>query len=415
MKGSYHYEESFTPMQKLQLDNKRLERDRQKLTRENESLKEKNRILRLEILSMKSTNQKVNDKFSKSMTKIESMHSAFAEMAQKTRNMEWEKNSIDMKRRELIRKKIDDDKQTQRLESAVNSLSIKCIQHKTSDQITVNKMTEYERLIEKQSRQIMKLKSENERLKEQFVRANNNLSTTATELKRKEKYSAMTQRELNQQIQNQEDKLNKTYSQIKQIEKQKEEVEEKVVKQTKKAENLEISNKNMILNIHQVNDLLQKEKENRKEKEMEIIKLKKEVDRLNGIIQQNGLQIDAFQKRLDALQSVAYKKAQQREKDKATPRFEKLRQKYVSLEESNKVLNEEITFLQNNNKLLKSQLNSQSANRVNQLMFQNEAIRNENAKLRKQLEESDLLKKIDEMQEKIENLENNLESKNHEE
>ena len=338
------------------------------------------------------------------------MNAAFTEMAQKNRNTEAEKNNIDLKRRELIRNRIDDEKQNHLLEKTVNSLSIKCIQHKTSDQEVVNKMTQDEKLIAEQERKIMKLKKENENLKEQLILANRNYNTTAIELKKKEKFSAKTQHDLNLKILDQEEELNHTLSHIKQVERQKEAFEEKIAKQNRVTQQLEISNQKMILNVHECTDNLKREKEVSHEKDLEIKKLQKEISKLKSVISQNSLQFDAFQKKIDTLQKVAYEKVQQREEDKSTPKFEKLRQKFVQLQESNKVLEDEISFLKGNNKLIKSQLNSQSATRVNTLLFKNEALRKENANLRNQLDESSLLSQIDEMKSTIQNLQSEISS-----
>lgn len=408
--NSSYLRESYTPLEKLKIDNSRLERERQLLINENNQLKETIRKLRIENRSLKSSNEKYETKCSRSLNKINEMNAAFTEMAQKNRNTEAEKNNIDLKRRELIRNRIDDEKQNHLLEKTVNSLSIKCIQHKTSDQEVVNKMTQDEKLIAEQERKIMKLKKENENLKEQLILANRNYNTTAIELKKKEKFSAKTQHDLNLKILDQEEELNHTLSHIKQVERQKEAFEEKIAKQNRVTQQLEISNQKMILNVHECTDNLKREKEVSHEKDLEIKKLQKEISKLKSVISQNSLQFDAFQKKIDTLQKVAYGKVQQREEDKSTPKFEKLRQKFVQLQESNKVLEDEISFLKGNNKLIKSQLNSQSATRVNTLLFQNEALRKENANLRNQLDESSLLSQIDEMKSTIQNLQSEISS-----
>lgn len=406
-RGTY-IRESVTPMEKLQLDNNRLERNIQLLSNENSTLKETNRKLRLEIISLKSSKQKSEDNYSRSLNRINEMNAAFAEMAQKNRNSEAERDRIDVKRRELIRNRIDDAKQTHRLEKTVNSLTLKCIQHKTSDQEAVNKMTQDEKIIAVQERKIMKLKKENERLKEQLNLATANYNTTSIELKRKETFLGITQHDLNLKIVNQEESLNRTLSQIKKIEKEKETVEEKVIKQARIAQQLEISNKKMIDDVHECNDKLQNEKRTSHEKDLEINRLKKEITSLQSTIAQNNLQFDAYQKKINTLQGVAYKQVQEREQGKATPKFEKLREKFAKLQESNEILEDEIKFLKENNKVIKSQLNSQSANRVNQLLFQNEALRNENANLRNQLDENKLAAKVEEMQEIIDSLQEQL-------
>lgn len=403
--------ESFTPLEKLKVDNNRLERDRQLLSNENNQLKETIRQLRIENRSLKSSNQQYENKCNRSLNKINEMNAAFAEMAQKNRNTEAEKNSIDVKRRELIRNRIDDEKQTHLLEKTVNSLSMKCVQHKTSDQEAVNKMAQNEKIIAEQERKIMKLKKENESLKEKLLLANNNFNTTSVELKRKEKLSAKTQHDLNLKIMDRESELNHTISKVKQVERQNEAFEEKIAKQNRVTQQLEVSNQKMILNVHKCTDNLKKEKEISHEKDLEIKRLQKEIERLKSVISQNSLQFDGYQKKIESLTKVVYGKVQQREEDKATPKFEKLRQKYVQLQESNKQLEDEINFLKGNNKLIKSQLNSQSATRVNQLLFQNEALRKENINLRNQLDENNLYAQIDDLKATIEDLKAELDAK----
>ena len=215
--NSAYLRESFTPLDKLKVDNNRLERDRQLLSNENSQLKETIRQLRIENRSLKSSNEKYEKQYNRSLNKINEMNAAFSEMAQKNRNTEAEKNTIDMKRRELIRNRIDDEKQTHFLEKTVNSLSLKCIQHKTSDQEVVNIMAQNDKIIADQERKIMKLKKENENLKEQLILVNNNFNITSVELKRKEKFSAKTQHDLNLKIMDQESELNHTISKIKQV------------------------------------------------------------------------------------------------------------------------------------------------------------------------------------------------------
>lgn len=184
--NSAHLKESFTPLEKLKLENNRLERDRQLLSNENNQLKETIRKLRIENRSLKTSNEKYETKCNQSLNKINEMNAAFAEMAQKNRNTEAEKNSLDIKRRELIRNRIEDEKQAYFLEKTVNSLSLKCTQYKTSDQEAVNKMAQNEKIIAEQERKIMKLKKENDNLKTQLALANENL-------KRKEKsYNSTT-------------------------------------------------------------------------------------------------------------------------------------------------------------------------------------------------------------------------------
>lgn len=382
------FDEYETPMQKLNLANERLERDRQALARENEKLKETIRLQRLEIGELKRNQQRKDDECSKSVAKTHDMYAACALLAKENRRLDSEKDAIDVKRRELLRHRIDDSRREQLMAQSITSLSLKCEQHKAADKVAIAKSSEMERLISEQQRRIVKLESENKTLKEKLLATKLECDLRTEELKRQEKSSAQQQKSLSMKAKQTEDSLNQTLWNLRKAQKAKTETEERAAVTEKRCQELGYSQQVYIQNIHECNEALRAEKQANSDKEKQIRQLRAEIEEHKKTISRQIDENRAYEQKMQRLLGARYEEAQKREKaNNGNIKYEKLRVKYREIEEKNVMLAEENAFLTEHNKTLKSKLNAQSENRVNQLTAQLRSIMDENMKLRQMVAE----------------------------
>lgn len=380
------FDEYETPLQMLKLANERLERDRQILARENEKLKETIRIQRLEIGKLKRNQQQKDEQCNKSLAKTQDMYAACALLAKENRRLDSERDAIDVRRRELLRRRIDDSRREYLMSQSISALSLKCEQHKAADKVAIAKSTEMERIISEQQRKIVKLEAENKTLKDKLITAKTECEHRTEELKRQERNSAKQQRSLSLKAKATEDSLNQTLWDLKKTQKAKSETEERAAATEKRCQDLGYSQQMYIQNIHECNEALRAEKRASSEKEKQIRQLKAEIDERQKTIAHQRDENKGYEQKMQRLLSARYEEAQKREKaNNGNIKYEKLRLKYHEIEERNVMLTEENAFLLEHNKTLKSKLNAQSENRVNQLTAQLRRIMTENEELRQRI------------------------------
>jgi predicted RNase H-like nuclease (RuvC/YqgF family) len=168
---------------------------------------------------------------------------------------------------------------------------------------------------------------------------------------------------------------------------EKAETERYAESQRNKCDQLGFAQKRYISDIHECNEALREEHRVVEEKEKVIRGLERKIQELNGVIIRKNEEITGFQSRLQSLLAALAARSQRREvQTKGDARYEKLRFKYKEIEEMNVLLKEQNAFLAEHNKVLKSQLSAESGNRVNSLLKQIEALRAENAELKRAAE-----------------------------